>query len=90
MELKANPDRAAEAVVVEAKLDKGRGAVATLLIRRGTLKTGDIFVVGEESGKVRALINDQGQQVKTAGPAMPVEVLGSHRCSRGRRNPDGR
>ncbi|MBP6378898.1 MAG: translation initiation factor IF-2 [Sphingorhabdus sp.] len=76
MELKANPDRAAEAVVVEAKLDKGRGAVATLLIRRGTLKTGDIFVVGEESGKVRALINDQGQQVKTAGPAMPVEVLG--------------
>lgn len=76
MELKANPDRAAEAVVVEAKLDKGRGAVATLLIRRGTLKTGDIFVVGEESGKVRALINDQGQQVKIAGPAMPVEVLG--------------
>jgi translation initiation factor IF-2 len=76
MELKANPDRAAEAVVVEAKLDKGRGAVATVLIRRGTLKTGDIFVVGDESGKVRALANDNGQQVKTAEPSMPVEVLG--------------
>ena len=76
MELKANPDRAAEAVVVEAQLDKGRGAVATLLIRRGTLKTGDVFVVGEESGKVRALINDKGQQVKMATPSMPVEVLG--------------
>jgi translation initiation factor IF-2 len=76
MELSANPDRSAEAVVVEAKLDKGKGAVATLLIRRGTLKTGDIFVVGGESGKVRALINDKGQQVKTATPSMPVEVLG--------------
>jgi translation initiation factor IF-2 len=76
MELKANPDRSAEAVVVEAKLDKGKGAVATLLIRRGTLKTGDIFVVGGESGKVRALINDKGQQVKSATPSMPVEVLG--------------
>jgi translation initiation factor IF-2 len=76
MELKANPDRAAEAVVIEAELDKGRGSVATVLIRRGTLKTGDIFVVGEESGKVRALINDKGQQVKTAHPSMPVEVLG--------------
>lgn len=76
MELKANPDRTAEAVVVEAKLDKGRGAVATLLVRRGTLKTGDVFVVGAESGKVRALINDKGQQVKLATPSMPVEVLG--------------
>ncbi len=76
MELQANPDRAAEAVVVEAQLDKGRGAVATVLIRRGTLKTGDIFVVGEESGKVRALVNDKGQQVKSADPSMPVEVLG--------------
>ncbi len=76
MELRANPDRAAEAVVVEAELDKGRGAVATVLIRRGTLKTGDIFVVGEESGKVRALVSDRGQQVKSAEPSMPVEVLG--------------
>lgn len=76
MELKANPDRAAEAVVVEAQLDKGRGAVATVLVKRGTLKRGDIFVVGSESGKVRAIINDKGQQVPQAGPAMPVEVLG--------------
>lgn len=76
MELKANPDRAAEAVVVEAQLDKGRGAVATVLVKRGTLKRGDVFVVGSESGKVRALINDKGQQVAEAGPATPVEVLG--------------
>jgi len=76
MELKSNPDRAAEAVVVEAQLDKGRGAVATVLVKRGTLKRGDIFVVGAESGKVRALINDKGQQVPAAGPATPVEVLG--------------
>jgi translation initiation factor IF-2 len=76
MELKANPDRAADAIVVEAKLDKGRGPVATLLIRRGTLKTGDIFVVGEESGKVRALTDDKGKLVKSAGPSMPVELLG--------------
>ena len=76
MELKANPDRAAEGTVVEAKLDKGRGPVATILVRRGTLKVGDIFVCGAESGRVRALIDDQGKQVKTAGPSMPVEVLG--------------
>ncbi|MEP7349252.1 MAG: translation initiation factor IF-2 [Sphingorhabdus sp.] len=76
MELKANPDRAAEAIVVEAQLDKGRGAVATVLVKRGTLKRGDIFVVGSQSGKVRALVNDKGVQVKEAGPAMPVEVLG--------------
>ena len=76
MELKSNPDRAAEAIVVEAQLDKGRGAVATVLVKRGTLKRGDIFVVGSQSGKVRALVNDKGVQVKEAGPAMPVEVLG--------------
>ncbi|MGH6652800.1 MAG: translation initiation factor IF-2, partial [Sphingopyxis sp.] len=76
MELKANPDRAAEGTVVEAKLDKGRGPVATILVRRGTLKVGDIFVCGAESGRVRALVNDQGQQIKTAGPSLPVEVLG--------------
>ena len=76
MELKANADRPAEAIVVEAQLDKGRGAVATVLVKRGTLKRGDIFVVGAESGKVRALINDKGQQVSEAGPATPVEVLG--------------
>ena len=76
MELKANPDRAAEGTVVEAKLDKGRGPVATILVRRGTLKVGDIFVCGAESGRVRALVDDQGKQVKEAGPSMPVEVLG--------------
>ena len=76
MELKANPDRAAEGTVVEAKLDKGRGPVATILVRRGTLKVGDIFVCGAESGRVRALVNDQGQQIKEAGPSMPAEVLG--------------
>ena len=76
LELTANPDRAAEGVVIEATLDKGRGPVATILVRRGTLKTGDIFVVGAESGKVRALIDDKGKQVKTAGPSVPVEILG--------------
>lgn len=76
MELKANPDRPAEAVVVEAQLDKGRGAVATVLVKRGTLKRGDIFVVGAQSGKVRALVNEKGRQVSEAGPATPVEVLG--------------
>ncbi|MDB5687856.1 MAG: translation initiation factor, partial [Rhizorhabdus sp.] len=76
LELRANPDRAAEGTVVEAKLDKGRGPVATILVGRGTLRVGDIFVVGAESGKVRALVNDKGQQVKEAGPSVPVEVLG--------------
>ncbi|MGN6376598.1 MAG: translation initiation factor IF-2 [Sphingomonas sp.] len=76
MELKANPDRDAEGTVIEAKLDKGRGPVATVLVSRGTLKVGDVFVVGAESGKVRALIDDKGRQVKEAGPSVPVEVLG--------------
>ena len=76
LELKANPDRAAEGTVIEAKLDKGRGPVATILVSRGTLKIGDIFVVGAESGKVRALVDDMGKQLKTAGPSMPVEILG--------------
>lgn len=76
LELKANPDRAAEGTVVEAKLDKGRGPVATILVTRGTLKVGDVFVVGAESGKVRALVDDKGRQLKSADPSMPVEVLG--------------
>jgi len=76
MDLKANPDRTAEGSVVEAKLEKGRGSVATVLIRRGTLKVGDIFVAGSEWGKVRALIDDHGKSVSAAYPAMPVEVLG--------------
>lgn len=76
LELKANPDANGEAVVVEAKLDKGRGPVATVLVERGTLSQGDIFVVGNTWGRVRTLINDQGDQVDSAGPAVPVEVLG--------------
>jgi translation initiation factor IF-2 len=75
-EFKANPDRAAEGKVIEAKLDKGRGPVATVLVQRGTLKTGDILVVGSESGRVRAMMDDKGRQVKAAGPSVPVEVLG--------------
>jgi translation initiation factor IF-2 len=76
LELKANPDREAEATVIEAQLDKGRGPVATVLVTRGTLKRGDTFVVGTESGRVRALVDDKGKQVKEAGPSVPVEVLG--------------
>ncbi|WP_324752931.1 translation initiation factor IF-2 [Roseovarius sp. Pro17] len=76
LELKANPDRAAEGAVIEAQLDVGRGPVATVLVQKGTLRTGDIFVVGEQFGKVRALINDHGERVKEAGPSVPVEVLG--------------
>jgi translation initiation factor IF-2 len=76
LELKANPDRPAEGTVVEAKLDKGRGAVATILVQRGTLRVGDIVVAGAAWGRVRALINDHADQVKEAGPSVPVEVLG--------------
>ena len=76
LELKANPKRAAQGAVIEAQLDVGRGPVATVLVQKGTLKQGDIFVVGEQWGKVRALINDKGERVKVAGPSVPVEVLG--------------
>ena len=76
LELKANPDRPAEGAVVEAKLDKGRGPLATVLVQRGTLKVGDVIVVGAASGKVRAMIDDHGRQVKEAPPSFPVEVLG--------------
>jgi translation initiation factor IF-2 len=76
LELKARPDRDAEATVIEAQLDKGRGPVATVLVTRGTLKRGDNFVVGTQSGRVRAIVDDKGQQLKEAGPSMPVEVLG--------------
>ncbi|UWQ04702.1 translation initiation factor IF-2 [Aliiroseovarius crassostreae] len=76
LELKANPDRAAAGAVIEAQLDVGRGPVATVLVQNGTLKQGDIFVVGEQWGRVRALVNDKGERVKEAGPSVPVEVLG--------------
>ncbi len=76
LELKANPDRAAQGAVIEAQLDVGRGPVATVLVQNGTLRQGDIFVVGEQWGKVRALVDDKGSRVKEAGPSVPVEVLG--------------
>ncbi len=76
LDLKANPDREASGLVVEAQLDKGRGPVATVLVQRGTLRLGDIFVAGSAWGRVRALINDKGEQIKEAGPSVPVEVLG--------------
>ena len=76
LDLKANPERTAEGAVIEAKLDKGRGPVATVLVERGTLKNGDILVAGSEWGRVRALINDHGEVVESAGPSVPVEVLG--------------
>ena len=76
LDLKANPDRPAEGAVIESKLEKGRGAVATVLVQRGTLKVGDIIVAGSEWGKVRALIDDHGKNISVATPAMPVEVLG--------------
>lgn len=76
LELKANPKRAAAAAVIEAKLDVGRGPVATVLVNSGTLRRGDIFVVGEQWGKVRALIDDKGDRIDEAGPSTPVEVLG--------------
>ncbi|MBS4005810.1 MAG: translation initiation factor IF-2 [Afipia sp.] len=76
LDLKTNPDRPAEGTVIEAKLDRGRGPVATVLVQRGTLRVGDIIVAGAEMGRVRALINDQGETVQEAGPSVPVEVLG--------------
>jgi len=76
MDLKANPDKAAKGTIVEGKLDKGRGPVATVLVQEGTLRTGDYCVVGVHSGRVRAMQNDRGERVLSAGPAMPVEVVG--------------
>ena len=75
--------------MVEAKLDKGRGSLATVLVQRGTLKVGDVIVVGAASGKVRAMIDDHGRQVKEAGPSFPVEVLGLGVRAVGRRPAHG-
>jgi translation initiation factor IF-2 len=76
LDLKANPERAAEGTVIEAKLDRGRGPVATVLVQRGTLRVGDLVVAGAEWGRVRALVSDTGEPIETAGPSTPVEVLG--------------
>ena len=76
LDLKANPDRIADGVVIEAKLDRGRGAVSTVLVKRGTLRRGDIVVAGDHWGKVRALLNEREEQVNEAGPSVPVEILG--------------
>lgn len=76
LELKANPKRSADGVVIEAQVDKGRGPVATVLVKRGTLQRGDIVVAGAQWGKVRALVNERGQQMKEAGPSLPAEILG--------------
>ena len=76
LDLKANPNRRSDGVVVESQLDKGRGSVATVIVQRGTLRVGDIVVAGSTWGRVRALVNDHGERVEEAGPAMPVEILG--------------
>jgi translation initiation factor IF-2 len=76
LDLKANPDRMAEGSVIESRLDKGRGPVATMLVQKGTLKAGEIVVAGAEWGRVRALLDDKGRAIKEAGPSMPVEILG--------------
>jgi translation initiation factor IF-2 len=76
LELRANPDKLARGTIIEAKLDRGRGPVATVLVQEGTLRVGDAFVCGVFTGKVRAMIDDRGQKIETASPAMPVEILG--------------
>jgi translation initiation factor IF-2 len=76
LELRANPDKPARGIIIEAKLDKGRGPVATLLVQEGTLKTGDAFLAGSHYGRVRAMLNDKGQKIEEAGPSTPVEVVG--------------
>jgi translation initiation factor IF-2 len=76
LELRANPDKPARGIIIEARLDKGRGPVATLLVQEGTLKTGDAFLAGSHYGRVRAMLNDKGQKIEEAGPSTPVEVVG--------------
>ena len=74
--MKANPEKPARGVIIESKLDKGRGPVATLLVQEGTLKTGDPFIAGSHYGRVRAMLNDRGQKIEEAPPSIPVEVVG--------------
>lgn len=76
LELRANPDKAARGVIIESRLDKGRGPVATVLIQEGTLRPGEVFIAGSQYGRVRAMLNDKGQRIEEAGPSMPVEVVG--------------
>ena len=76
MQLRANPNRMARGVIIEAKLDKDRGPLATVLLKNGTLHVGDNIVAGMASGRVRAMLNDRGERVKAAGPSMPVEIAG--------------
>ena len=76
LELKANPNRRARGLVIEAELDKGKGSVATVLVQKGTLRIGDSIAAGSAHGKVRAMMDDKGRRVKEAGPSMPVEILG--------------
>ncbi len=76
LELKANPNKQAKGAVIEARLDKNRGAIATMLVQRGTLDVGDTIVVGSSIGRIRAMVNDKGKQVKSAGPSTPVEIMG--------------
>ena len=85
LDLKANPDRPAEGSVIESRLDRGRGPVATVLVQKGTLHQGDIIVAGAEWGRVRAMLDDKGQPMKDAGPSTPVEVLGLGRRAERRR-----
>ena len=75
-ELKANPNRAAKGIVIEARLDKGRGPIATLLVQKGTLRSGDIIVAGQAVGRVRVMVDDKGRKIKAAGPSVPVEIMG--------------
>lgn len=82
-ELKANPDRSAEGAVIEAKVDKGRGPVATVLVQNGTLKVGDFVLAGTSVGHIRAMVNDKGRRVKTAGPSSPVEIIGLNEAPNG-------
>src|SRR4029077_11879822 len=76
LDLKANPTRHAKGTIVEARLDRGRGPVATVLVQEGTLHVGDSFVCGTEYGRIRAMVDDKGKRIEEAGPSMPVEILG--------------